>query len=142
MTIDRKSRATPLIAFVVLSVAVAGYFTGLQAPMKVAVPNSTVTGDVGDAHLTTTLEAGVVSAPYYKDMAKITLSRRHHAQLASLKSAIEPLAEIQIDSQEKLARRCISASRIEPLTVLRPRFLTRLINGRTHHALRVTRRER
>jgi hypothetical protein len=44
MTADRKSNAAILIAFVVMSVAVAGYFTGLQAPMKVTAADSNSAG--------------------------------------------------------------------------------------------------
>jgi len=102
MTRDSTSNATPLIAFVVVSVAVAGYFTGLQAPMKASSLSSPLTAANRQTRSTTTPEAGVVLATDYKDMADVTLARRQHARLASLKSTTDPLAEIRIDPEEKL----------------------------------------
>ena len=102
MTSDGMSRAAPLVAFVVASVAVAGYFTGLQAPMKVTASNSSLTAGV-QAESPVTPETGVVLAPLYSEMMNVTLARRQQTQLASLKSAIEPLTEFEISPQEKLA---------------------------------------
>ena len=101
MSNDVTSKATPLIAFVVVSVAVAGYFTGLQAPMKGTTSSSPLTAD-GQAELTANPETGVVLAPYYDEMANVTLARRQHSELASLKSTIDPLAEFKIDPEDKL----------------------------------------
>lgn len=102
MTTNGKSRATPLFAFIVVSVAVTGYFTGLQAPMNVTTPSSAPRAD-GQSESTSPPIAGVVPAPYYKEMANVTLARRQREQLASLKSVIDPLAEFKINPQDKLA---------------------------------------
>ena len=68
MTADRKSNAAILIAFVVMSVAVAGYFTGLQAPMKVtaADSNSARVKQLTDSSPTTA--EGVILATHYSEM--------------------------------------------------------------------------
>lgn len=103
MTRDRKSKATALFAFVVTSVAVVGYFTGLRAPVKVTERNS----QRSDNHTTTvapiTPEVGVVLATYYSDMAAMTVARWPRTQLTGLRSVVEPLAEIRIDPRDKLA---------------------------------------
>lgn len=100
MTSAGTSRATPLIAFIVVSVVVAGYFTGLQAPMKVTASSSSLTAG-GHGEQTATPAARVVLAPYYKEMPNVSLARRQQTHLASLKSAFDPLAEIKIDPREK-----------------------------------------
>lgn len=102
MTRNRKSNATTLLAFVVTSIAIAGYFTGLQAPMKVTANKSRP-----DHHPRTasprTAEVGVVPATHYSEMASMTVARRPRTQLTILRSLVDPLAEIQIDPNEKLA---------------------------------------
>lgn len=116
MTCDQKSHTTALLAFVVVSVAVVGYFTGLQAPMKVTARSSQrAVRHLPDTALVTP-NVGVVPATHYADMAALSAARRPHTQLASLKSAVEPLAEIRIDPQEKL-------------TALQQRSQNRAFNG-------------
>ncbi len=99
MNSDNKKNATRLIAFVVLSVAVAGYFTGLQAPMKAstAEPPQLPQRPVDE----TVMETGVVPAAHYSDMPAVTSSRRPATKLASLKSNVDLLAEIEISAQDK-----------------------------------------
>lgn len=106
MTIDGNTNATKLIAFVVLSVAVAGYFTGLQSPMRTlerdqASLSTSAAGSGGG--IPTKLAVGVVPAADYSDMSAVSQARRSVSQLASLKSTIDPLAEIKITEQDKLA---------------------------------------
>lgn len=116
MTPKRKANATALFAFVVVSVAVVGYFTGLQAPMKVTArttpPSATDSGTADHVPL----KVGVIPATHYSDMAALSVDRRPDTQLASLKSVVEPLAEVRIDPQEKL-------------TALRQRAENRAFNG-------------
>lgn len=115
MTGDGKSRAASLAAFIVVAVAAAGYFTGLQSPMKVTASNPTSTAD-RPTESTAAPAAGVVLAPLYNQMASVTLTRRQHSPLESLKSAVDPLAEIHISPQEKL-------------DTLKTRELNRAFNG-------------
>jgi cytochrome c-type protein NapB len=103
MTRNRSSNATILFAFVVTSVAVVGYFTGLQAPMKVTARFSPTPSHFPRADSPSTPAGGVVPATHYSEMAAMTGARRQRTQLASLKSDAEPLAEIQIALEDKLA---------------------------------------
>ena len=100
MTNDRKSNATLLVAFIVVTVAVARYFTGLQAPMKASSTDAPLFAN--DDEIVTTMEIGVVPATHYKDMANVTMAQRSHSRLTSLKSTIDPLGEIKISPKEKL----------------------------------------
>ena len=102
MTADRKSNAAILIAFVVMSVAVAGYFTGLQAPMKITAADSDSVRVRQTTDLSHTPEDGVILATHYSEMAATKRTNRSRTQLSTLKSAIEPLAEIRISPEEKL----------------------------------------
>lgn len=102
MTRYRKSNATILLAIVVTSLTVVGYFTGLQAPMKITARNSQRPNIHLRTDSTIAREVGIVPATHYSDMATITVARRPRTQLTSLKSVVEPLAEIQIDPKEKL----------------------------------------
>ena len=102
MTADRKSNAAILIAFVVMSVAVAGYFTGLQAPRKVTEVDSNSVRDRQKTNRSHTPEEGVILATHYSEMTATRRTDRSRTQLSTLKSTIEPLAEIQISPEEKL----------------------------------------
>ncbi len=114
MTNDRKSDAALLFAFVVVSVAVAGYFTGLQSPMKASASNSQLLAD-REAR-SPGMETGVVPATHYREMSDVTKQQHPSAQLARLKSHADPLAEISIDLQQKL-------------TALQQRETNRAFNG-------------
>ena len=102
MTTDRKSNAAMLIAFVVMSVAVAGYFTGLQAPMKITAADANPKDLKQMPESRLSAEEGVIPATHYSEMAATTRSDRSRIQLSALKSTIEPLAEIRISAEEKL----------------------------------------
>ena len=116
MTADRKSNAAILIAFVVMSVAVAGYFTGLQAPMKVTAADSNSVRGRQKTDLSHTPEEGVILATHYAEMTATQRTDRARTQLSTLKSTIEPLAEIRISPEEKLI-------------ALQQRALNRAFNG-------------
>lgn len=102
MTDQGNSNATMLFAFVAVSVAVAGYFTGLQAPMKsrsVETRSLVATDEVMHS-----AETGVVPATHYKNMGDVTRTQRSpNTQLTSLKANVDLLTEIKIDPQDKLA---------------------------------------
>lgn len=101
MTKERNSSAALLFAFVAMSVAVAGYFTGLQAPMKASSAESST--PVHAETVTPTADVGVVPATHYSDMALVTRAQSRHQSLSSLKSSVDPLAEIKIEPQDKRA---------------------------------------
>ncbi len=103
MTPERKANATALFACVVVSVAVVGYFTGLQAPMKVTTRSTPQSAPDPETVDHVPLGVGVIPATHYADMASQSAERRSRTELASLKSAVDPLAEIRIDPQEKRA---------------------------------------
>ncbi|MFT5328303.1 MAG: cytochrome c-type protein NapB [Planctomycetaceae bacterium] len=103
MSMEKKVKATRLIAFVLVSVAVAGYFTGLQAPMKASTSSPPRPVEPLETESTTRLEVGVIPATPYAGIAGATSERRRHTRLASLKSAIDPLAEISIALGDKPA---------------------------------------
>lgn len=92
--------AVTLVCFVVISFTVAGYFTGLQSPMStfgVSLPTLEV------PEQPRTLEANVIPATHYADMAKATRNRTTAIQtsLKDLKSNMQPLAEVKISEQDK-----------------------------------------
>ena len=103
MSNQQKARATPLIAFVLVSFAVAGYFTGLQAPMNAST--SSGPRPVGQHVMKSTveLEVGVIPATPYREMPDATGARHGQTRLANLKSTIDPLAEITIAPGDKAA---------------------------------------
>ncbi len=102
MTVNQNSHAAILIAFVVTSVAVVGYFTGLQAPMKITAADSTSLSAKQTTDSRHTPEEGVILATHYSEMNATRRTDRSGTQLTTLKSAIEPLAEIRISPEEKL----------------------------------------
>jgi len=120
MSTPPKSKHTTLITVIVLSITVAGYFTGLQAPMNrdvdasggrrsVRTASPTDLDDGSDGASPSRLASsrnlpshGVIPATPYAGMAEATAERRRHTRLAGLKSAIDPLAEITISPEEKL----------------------------------------
>lgn len=103
MSKENRTKTTPLIAFVVLSVAVAGFFTGLQAPMNVTTSSSPRPIDLDESESTDASEVRVIPATRYMNMPRATRARRSVTRIASLKSTIDPLAEITIAPGEKLA---------------------------------------
>lgn len=103
MNLGEKSNAKTLFAFVVVSVAVVGYFTGLQGPMQVTARNASQPASHQANATPAKTEVEVVPATHYAEMASVTRARRSPTSLASLKSIVDPLAEFQIDPQKKLA---------------------------------------
>jgi nitrate reductase (cytochrome), electron transfer subunit len=101
MSNQKMARHTPLIAFVLVSFAVAGYFTGLQAPMIASTPSSPRPVGLREMKSTVELEVGVIPATPYMEMSDATGARRGQTRLASLKSTIDPLAEITIAPGDK-----------------------------------------
>lgn len=98
---SRKSNATTLFAFVVASVAIVGYFTGLQAPMKVTANKSQPDHHRQTASLLAP-EVGVVPATHYSEMGSTTVARYPRTQLTNLRSSVNQLADFKIDPDEKL----------------------------------------
>ena len=103
MSADNSSRNPSLIAFVVISLAVVGYFTGLQSPMPAPPTTLSVRVAGEDTIHTTHANGGVISATHYIDMAEAILNHRHQTRLTSLKSTIDPMAEIAIGPDDKRA---------------------------------------
>lgn len=109
MGADHHSPFAKLVGFVVVSFAIVGYFTGLQAPM-----NPAFSGDESNGALappppftpeSTTRPVGVIPATHYANMADASaaLKKPRRTQLANLKSSIDPLAEVTIEPGEKRA---------------------------------------
>ena len=101
MGTEPRSKHATLIAFIVLSGTVAGYFTGLQAPMNASTSSTPRLVDQPETASTARLEVDVIPATPYMRMPFAT-AQRGHSRLASLKSAIDPLAEFSISPEEKL----------------------------------------
>ncbi len=96
-------RQTALIAFIVLSIAVVGYFTGLQSPVRptgdasAMSPATNLAADLSD-------EQAVLPATAYTDMAEATRARTSWTtQLDGLKNNVDLLAEITIQPADKAA---------------------------------------
>lgn len=103
MNPDKNTKHTTLFAFVVLSITIAGYFTGLQAPMVASTTGRSNPVELLRTNSPALLEVGVIPATPYANIAGATHQRSHQTRLASLKSAIDPLAEITIAPGEKPA---------------------------------------
>lgn len=101
MNAEPKSNAAILIALVVISLAVAGYFTGLQSPMT--APETPPPLRVNDGHIEalSTTEPGVIPATHYADMPQTTFKRRSQTLLTGLKSIVDPEAKVIIEPEDK-----------------------------------------
>jgi cytochrome c-type protein NapB len=99
---DVGQKLAYLICFVVISIAVTGYFVGLQSPMN---PLQRAADTEFPAFAQSThLHSGVVPATQYSEMGSATRERfRSVAQtsLRDLKSNFDLLAEIKITPEEK-----------------------------------------
>ncbi len=93
--------AKALSAFVIISLVVAGYFTGLQSPMKTPQLEAPLTIDDGQVEHISVSQPGVIPATNYTKMPQVTRALHRQTLLVSLKSTIDPLAEIKIDPKEK-----------------------------------------
>lgn len=101
MTIARSAKIRPLVAAVVISVAVVGYFVGLQSPMNPATTDSAAAISEHVAHLDIEEDSTVAPATAYSDMADLTARRGSYSNLQELKSPIDPMAEFEIEPGEK-----------------------------------------
>lgn len=107
---DTKRSFGPMAAFIVMAIAVVGYFVGLQAPMNVTRPQrvekptalrNNPSGHV-DADRRLNAEAGVIPATTYRDMVLVTASRKPRASLIDLKPDGDGLlVEFEIEPGEK-----------------------------------------
>lgn len=112
MTPETGQKFAYLICFVVISVAVSGYFTGLQSPMNpgqplggkpiAAPPDLTEYAHLDAVHLPQQTPVAI-PATHYADMARASVAKRAHSQtrLAELKMQSDPLAEIKIKPGQK-----------------------------------------
>jgi cytochrome c-type protein NapB len=102
MTEDSSPQITPLVAAIVISLAIVGYFTGLQSPM-----NPSMTADAqpefGPAgRFGSDGDSLVVPATAYRDMSSIAKRSDSGSILRELKSNADPLTEIRIEPGAKL----------------------------------------
>lgn len=102
MSRRRKPNRTLLIAFIIVSVAVVGFFTGLQGPMKITAANSSSSRSRLSGIQSRQPEEGVIPAAHYSEMAATSRTNQGRTQLTSLKSTVAPLAEIKITLEDKL----------------------------------------
>jgi len=103
MAPPRKPSLSPIAAVVVISVAVVGYFVGLQSPMNptTAESASEISEHVTHSHIE---EHGpVVPATAYNEMESLTAGLGSRSILEQLKSDIDPLAKIEIAPEDKRA---------------------------------------
>lgn len=100
---DDRPKLTPLVAFIVMSLAVVGYFTGLQSPMNPSeeMSPSTLSEHVG--HVEESHSSGIPAATSYSDMAVLTATSVPHTRLDGLKSDFDLLTEVKIEPGEKAA---------------------------------------
>ena len=115
MTSETGNNTAYLICFAVISIAVTGYFIGLQSPMNpvLTTPTEDATFPLdeglphhfGDTTMDNSVDgdAGVVPATNYSDMKNVTFQRAKTWQtsLAGLKSDADPMAIFEITSAQK-----------------------------------------
>ena len=119
MSSETGTKTAYLFGIVVVSIAVTGYFIGLQSPMNPAL-DADKTADsshdlVESIHTMTppTDESGAVLAAAYADMQSVTRNRaaQLRTSLVDLKPTFDPMAEVVINAgqlNEALARRQIN----------------------------------
>lgn len=116
MTRETTINLASLTAFVVISVAVTGYFVGLQSPMN-PVDRAAKSLSGAEVHGLSTespanshddshpmeRESAVVPSSHYSEMADVTRSRfsAMRTSLVGLKSNVDPLAEVNISPEQK-----------------------------------------
>lgn len=101
MTAEVRSGIPKLVAIIVISLAVVGYFVGLQSPMNPTTSESITTLSEHMPPSTSEDETGAIPATWYQDMASLTVERGYRSTLAELNSKIDPLAEVKIDANDK-----------------------------------------
>lgn len=100
MSAAPRSNITPLVVLVVVSVAVVGYFTGMQSPMNPARPPERPPRTFDGPH--EGVSGGEAPpATSYADMAVLLSREAPTTNLTRLHSNFDPLAEIQIEPNEK-----------------------------------------
>lgn len=100
MSEQHLSRKAQVISFVIVALAIVGYFVGLQAPMSPTHDTGRkATNETESNHLNAATD--VTPATAYSDMAKVTNRDASSTSLTNLKSFIDPLAEIRIEPGEK-----------------------------------------
>lgn len=102
MNEDRKSNTTSILTFAVISLAIAGFFTGLQSPMKSKQSPPPLQVENSETAHPKDVATGVIPATHYSEMPRATNAQQSHTRLASLKSSVDPLVKFQIDPKEKL----------------------------------------
>ena len=106
MSNEHPTRRASLIACVVLSITVVGYFTGLQSPVKPS-HETTTSGKIDSVPqpIESTSHETVLPATHYSDMPDATYARAKAwmTSLEALKSNIDPLAEITVQPTDKEA---------------------------------------
>ncbi len=99
-----KKQAGAIASVVVISFAVAGYFTGLQSPMNPSSAPSPVADVPGDRPMEISDKSDVVPATGYESISNVV--NRHNdewlTRLTSLKSTVDPLAPVIIEPGDKL----------------------------------------
>ena len=92
-----------LICFVVISITIVGYFTGLQAPMHTSAVTPGLLPLAADT--AKPLAADTITATRYADMHEATRHRTtaFRTTLTDLKSTTDPFAEFKISAEEKAA---------------------------------------
>lgn len=98
-----------LAGFVVVSVAVAGYFIGLQAPMPGRLPAASelIAGTTGRTATTSEQvmhRTNVIPATAYSDMGDVTRLRgaSQKSSISGLKTHVDPLGEFTVTDGEKM----------------------------------------
>lgn len=103
MRVDSSSRFAPLVAYLVLSTAVVGYFTGLQSPVT-STSFETNRAEQQSVEPRESSARDAIPATAYADIGQA--NRTHVGQeptrLSSLKTNVDVLSEIKIDQSEKL----------------------------------------
>ncbi len=102
MTTETSQKTLLVICFIVISIAVAGFFTGLQSPM-----NSTATSEKIEIHTTLApkhLNDETIPATHYSEMPDATLQRSQknmRTSLTDLKQNFDPNTEFMVSVAEK-----------------------------------------
>jgi len=107
MTPETGQKVAYLLCFVVVSMAVVGYFVGLQSPMNPAeaalrTSARSIAGENGHATAKSN-DSGVIPATHYADIGDANLELRQTTQtsLTDLKRSFDPMAEVTITPVQK-----------------------------------------
>lgn len=103
METGHKPRITPLIAFIIVSLAVVGYFTGLQAPMPSDANDPASTNADKLFEPPPAENTNVIPAAEYLAIGELNARRASRNRLTNLQSNIDRLAKVNIKPGDKLA---------------------------------------